>query len=114
MHNWVKQNIFWELPYWEDNLIRHNLDVMHYKKNFFDNIIHIVMDNPFSKDNVKSRLDLPLYCDREELHLYYDRHGSLCKPNASYALNTKHKNLYVDGSNMCNFQMVLHLTLHAV
>ncbi|GKV48031.1 hypothetical protein SLEP1_g54870 [Rubroshorea leprosula] len=73
-HNWVKRSIFWELPYWEDNLIRHNLDVMHCEKNFFDNIIHTVMDDSSSKDNVKSRMDLPLYCDREELHLYYD-HG---------------------------------------
>ncbi|GKU96979.1 hypothetical protein SLEP1_g10160 [Rubroshorea leprosula] len=90
-HNWVKQSIFWELPYWEDNLIRHNLDVMHCEKNFFDNIIHTVMDDLSSKDNVKSRMDLPLYCDREALHLYYDRSGSLCKPNASYALNTDKK-----------------------
>ncbi|GKV21627.1 hypothetical protein SLEP1_g31588 [Rubroshorea leprosula] len=29
-HNWVKQSIFWELSYWGDNLIRQNLDVMHY------------------------------------------------------------------------------------
>ncbi|GKV39907.1 hypothetical protein SLEP1_g47607 [Rubroshorea leprosula] len=28
-HNWVKRSIFWELSYWGDNLIRHNLDVMH-------------------------------------------------------------------------------------
>ncbi|GLT24911.1 hypothetical protein SLA2020_000730 [Shorea laevis] len=90
-HNWVKRSIFWELPYWEDNLIRHNLDVMHCEKNFFDNIIHTVMDDSSSKDNVKSRMDLPLYCDREELQLYYDRSGSLCKPNASYALNTDKK-----------------------
>ncbi|GLU11297.1 hypothetical protein SLE2022_280530 [Rubroshorea leprosula] len=90
-HNWVKRSIFWELPYWEDNLIRHTLDVMHCEKNFFDNIIHTVMDDSSSKDNVKSRMDLPLYCDREELHLYYDRSGSLCKPNPSYALNTNKK-----------------------
>ncbi|GLU11298.1 hypothetical protein SLE2022_280530 [Rubroshorea leprosula] len=49
------------------------------------------MDDSSSKDNVKSRMDLPLYCDREELHLYYDRSGSLCKPNPSYALNTNKK-----------------------
>ncbi|XP_011073575.1 uncharacterized protein LOC105158490 [Sesamum indicum] len=31
-HNWVKRSIFWELPYWHTNLIRHNLDVMHIEK----------------------------------------------------------------------------------
>ena len=33
-HNWVKKSIFWELPYWHTNLIRHNLDVMHIEKEF--------------------------------------------------------------------------------
>ncbi|GKV09925.1 hypothetical protein SLEP1_g21358 [Rubroshorea leprosula] len=90
-HNWVKRSIFWELSYWGDNLIRHNLDVMHCEKNFFDKIIHTVMNDSSSKDNVKSRMDLPLYCDREELHLYYDSFGPLCMPNASYALDTDKK-----------------------
>ena len=30
---WRKKSIFFELPYWTDNLIRHNLDVMHIEKN---------------------------------------------------------------------------------
>ncbi|XP_012851493.1 PREDICTED: uncharacterized protein LOC105971188 [Erythranthe guttata] len=30
---WRKRSIFFELPYWKDNLIRHNLDVMHIEKN---------------------------------------------------------------------------------
>ena len=32
-HNWLKQSIFWDLPYWKFNLIRRNLDVMHIEKN---------------------------------------------------------------------------------
>jgi len=28
-HNWNKRAIFWDLAYWKDNLLRHNLDVMH-------------------------------------------------------------------------------------
>ena len=31
-HNWTKRSIFWDLPYWKDNLLRHNLDVMHIEK----------------------------------------------------------------------------------
>ncbi|CAM8889445.1 unnamed protein product [Rhodiola kirilowii] len=34
-HNWMKKSIFWELPYWVDIKLRHNLDVMHIEKNFF-------------------------------------------------------------------------------
>ena len=29
---WKKRSIFWDLPYWEDLLVRHNLDVMHIEK----------------------------------------------------------------------------------
>jgi len=32
-YHWNKQSIFWDLPYWRTNLIRHNLDVMHIEKN---------------------------------------------------------------------------------
>ena len=30
---WRKKSIFFDLPYWKDNLIRHNLDPMHIEKN---------------------------------------------------------------------------------
>ncbi|KAG8362837.1 hypothetical protein BUALT_BualtUnG0032200 [Buddleja alternifolia] len=43
-HNWLKRSIFWDLPYWRANLIRHNLDVMHIEKNMFDNVFNTVMD----------------------------------------------------------------------
>ncbi|GLU18471.1 hypothetical protein SLE2022_347700 [Rubroshorea leprosula] len=49
------------------------------------------MDDPSSKDTAKSRMDLPLYCVRAQLHLYYDSFGTLCKPNASYALDAQQK-----------------------
>ncbi|XP_012568913.1 uncharacterized protein [Cicer arietinum] len=32
IHNWTKRSIFWDLPYWKDNLLTHNLDVMHIEK----------------------------------------------------------------------------------
>ena len=58
-HNWVKRSIFWELPYWKTNLLRHNLDVMHIEKNVFENIFNTVMDvKGKTKDNIKARLDI--------------------------------------------------------
>ncbi|XP_027351197.1 uncharacterized protein LOC113862307 [Abrus precatorius] len=36
---WRKRSIFFELPYWVNNLLRHNLDVMHIEKNVCDNIL---------------------------------------------------------------------------
>ena len=41
---WKKKSIFWDLPYWSTNLIRHNLDVMHIEKNVFENIFNTVMN----------------------------------------------------------------------
>ena len=57
-HNWVKWSIFWELPYWKTNLLRHNFDVMHIEKNMFENIFNTVVDvKGKTKDNIKARLD---------------------------------------------------------
>ncbi|CAK8565438.1 unnamed protein product [Lathyrus sativus] len=62
-HNWSKLSIFWDLPYWKDNLLRHNLDVMHIEKNFFDNVFNTVMNiKNKTKDNEKARMDLAIIC----------------------------------------------------
>ncbi|XP_058739830.1 uncharacterized protein LOC131612031 [Vicia villosa] len=85
-HNWTKRSIFWDLPYWKDNLLRHNLDVMHIEKNFFDNVLNTVMDNEKTKDNEKARKDMELYCNRKELELKPRPNGKLLKPKACYTL----------------------------
>ncbi|GLU10750.1 hypothetical protein SLE2022_275350 [Rubroshorea leprosula] len=90
-HNWVKQSIFWELPYWKTNLIRHNLDVMHCEKIFFDNIFHTVMDDPLTKDNLKARMDMELYCNRPSLCIPETCSNAGKKPNATYVLNREQR-----------------------
>ena len=35
-HGWKKKSIFWDLPYWKKNLIRHNFDVTHIVKILFE------------------------------------------------------------------------------
>jgi hypothetical protein len=70
LHNWKKRSIFWDLPYWKDNLLRHNLDVMHIEKNFFDNVFNSVMNVAGkTKDNEKARKDLALLCVRGDLEM---------------------------------------------
>ena len=55
----MKKIIFWELPYWQTNLIHHNLDVIHIEKNILDSIIGTLLDiQGKMKDHVKARLDL--------------------------------------------------------
>ncbi|XP_025685089.1 uncharacterized protein [Arachis hypogaea] len=56
---WNKRNIFFDLPYWKTNLLRHNLDFMHIEKNVCDNILYTLLnDKAKSKDNLKARKDL--------------------------------------------------------
>ncbi|XP_076923373.1 uncharacterized protein LOC143585475 [Bidens hawaiensis] len=57
-HNWVEKSNFWELEYWPMLLIRHNLDVMHIKKNVFENLFQMVTDTSKTKDNVMARKDV--------------------------------------------------------
>ncbi|GFP99843.1 mitochondrial pyruvate carrier 3 [Phtheirospermum japonicum] len=87
---WRKRSIFWDLPYWSTNLIRHNLDVMHIEKNVFDNVFNTVMNvKGKTKDTVKSRDELAEYCHRPELHA--DASGKY--PKASYTLDKRSKRL---------------------
>ncbi|CAJ2650874.1 unnamed protein product, partial [Trifolium pratense] len=87
-HNWTKRSIFWDLPYWKDNLLRHNLDVMHIEKNVFENIFNTVMNvKGKTKDNDNARRDIGLYCKRNELLLVETSNGKLLKPRANYTLS---------------------------
>ncbi|XP_052172131.1 uncharacterized protein LOC127788049 [Diospyros lotus] len=62
---WKSKSIFWDLPYWKTQLIRHNLDVMHIEKNVFENVFNTVMNVPGkTKDTVKLREELNQYCRR--------------------------------------------------
>jgi hypothetical protein len=93
LHNWTKRSIFWDLPYWRHNLLRHNLDVMHIEKNVFDNVFHTVMDNKEkTKDNTNARLDMENYCHRKELLLEKIPNGNYIKPKAKFCLSNEQKN----------------------
>jgi hypothetical protein len=85
-HNWIKRSIFWELPYWKTNLLCHNLDVMHIEKNVFENIFNTIMDvKGKTKDNIKARLDIALYCNRKNMELVYDE-SRVAKSRANFML----------------------------
>lgn len=95
LHNWTKQTIFWQLPYWKTNLLPHNLDVMHIERNVFLNILYTVMDTKGkTKDTFNARLDLADICRRKDLELQDAGGGKLKKPKAKYAL-TKQQRLSV-------------------
>ena len=59
---------------------------MHIKKNVFENIFNTVMDvKGKTKDNIKARLDIALYCNRKNMELVYDE-SRVAKPRASFVL----------------------------
>lgn len=58
-NTWKKKSIFFKLPYWEVNLLRHNLDVIHIEKNVCDNLVDTLLNiERKSKDNFNARRDL--------------------------------------------------------
>jgi hypothetical protein len=58
-HNWRKKSIFFQLPYWKNLLVRHNLDVMHIEKNICESIIGTFLHiEGRSNDSEKARLDM--------------------------------------------------------
>jgi hypothetical protein len=66
---WRKKSIFFELPYWKHNTLRHNLDVMHIEINIFDSIIGTLLDIPGkTKDHENARKDLQKMGIRKKLH----------------------------------------------
>jgi len=62
--------MFFDFPYWKDNLLRHSLDVMHIEKNACDNLLGTLLnwDGKY-KDNEKASKDLMEMNFRHELHL---------------------------------------------
>src|ERR1044072_4298553 len=65
---WKKKSILFELPYWQFNLLRHNLDVMHTEKNVCDNVIFTLLnDKGKRKDHVEARKDLQAMGIRRDL-----------------------------------------------
>ncbi|KAL0448967.1 UNVERIFIED_CONTAM: hypothetical protein Slati_1453100 [Sesamum latifolium] len=90
VENKTKKNIFWDLPYWSTLLIRHNLDVIHIKKNVFDNIFNMIMDiKEKTKDNLNARRDLKSICNHPELEL--DERRPNVMPKAAYTLLKEQK-----------------------
>ena len=65
---WKKKSVFFQLEYWKDIPVRHNLDVMHIEKNCCDSLIGTLLNIPGkTKDGVAARLDMVAMGIRTEL-----------------------------------------------
>ncbi|XP_074377184.1 uncharacterized protein LOC141718704 [Apium graveolens] len=66
---WKKKSIFFELPYWSNNMVGHNLDVMHIEKNICDKILGTLLNiGGKTKDHLNARQDLEEMGIRKDLH----------------------------------------------
>jgi len=89
---WKKKSIFFRLPYWKDNLLRHNLDVMHIEKNVMDNILGTILDiKGKTKDNLAARLDLQEMGLRPKLHLFTAVNGKTYISAACHTMSREDK-----------------------
>ena len=60
---------------------------MHFENNMFENILNIVMDVKLkTKDNMKAKMDIPLFCHRKNMELVYNR-LRVVKPKANFVLD---------------------------
>jgi hypothetical protein len=64
-HMWTHKPGLTRLPYYDNLLLPHNIDMMHTEKNVAEALWATIMDIPHkSKDNIKARVDLAALCDR--------------------------------------------------
>ncbi|XP_051152423.1 uncharacterized protein LOC127266277 [Andrographis paniculata] len=93
---WKKKSIFFELPYWAENDIRHNLDVMHIEKNVCENVLHTLLGTKGkTKDNLNTRKDLQLLNIRTSLHPIPRPNGGFYLPAAAYTISSSEKKIFL-------------------
>jgi hypothetical protein len=91
-----KKSIFFTLPYWKNNLLRHNLDVMHIEKNVMDNILGTLLDmKEKTKDNHAGRLDLRKMGLRKELHPFTNERGKAYLPATHHTMSNEDKLIFL-------------------
>jgi hypothetical protein len=68
--DWKRRSVLYDLSYWKDQLLCHNIDVMHTeKKSVVDNILGTLLNmNGKTKYNLEARQDLHKMNLRPELH----------------------------------------------
>ena len=96
----------WDLPYWADLKLRHNLDVMHIEKNICENLLGTFLNiEGKTKDTVSSRLDLEDMGIREDLHLHHNEdEDSFEMPRAWYTITKEQKLAFYEVVRAVKFQ----------
>ena len=86
--NWSKVNILYKLPYWKNKKFKHNIDVMHVKKNIIESSYSTLLSiEGRNKDTDKARIDLQNMNFRHTLYLKQRPDGSYDIPRAVFSLS---------------------------
>ena len=89
---WTHKSGLTRLPYFDDLLLPHNIDVMHTEKNIAEALWATLMDTDKSKDNPKARVDLATLCDRPQQVMRPPANGKNWKrPKADFVLKTEQR-----------------------
>lgn len=93
---WNKKSILFDLPYWSENSIRHNLDVMHIEKNICDSILGTLLNiTGKTKDHLSARLDLKELGIRKVLHPTTSADGKHLEIRAAnFDMTNKEKDIF--------------------
>lgn len=92
---WKKISIFFELLYWPQNRLRHNLDPMHIEKNFCNSLLCTLLDiAEKSKDHVNCRYNLHQMGICKEIQpIEDDNNGKVHLANACFSMKPEEKRL---------------------
>ena len=97
-HMWTHILSMMRLPYFDD-LLPHNIDVMHTEKNVAEALWATLMDTEKSKDNPKARVDLAMLCDRSNQEMQPPSRGKTWRrPKADFVLKRTKGGKYLNGS----------------
>jgi hypothetical protein len=85
-HRWTHKSGLTRLPYFDDLLLPHNIDVMHTEMNIAKALWGTIMETKKSTDNTKARVDLAtLWIDQSKRCSLLEaaRHGKGLRPISS-------------------------------
>jgi hypothetical protein len=92
------------LPYFDDLLVPHNIDVMYIEKNIAEALWGTLMATDKSKDNIKARVDLTELCDRPHQEM---QPPTGCKtwrrPEVDFVLKSKQRREVLEWIRMLMF-----------
>jgi hypothetical protein len=91
-HMWTHKSGLTRLPYFDDLLLPHNIDVMHTEKNIAEALLGTFIEINKSKDNPKARVNLATLCDRPNQEMRLTNGGKTWKRHrADFVLARKHR-----------------------